>query len=400
MKRFLSALVLLVIFATTNITTVNAASSANVPYGYTYDDSATYKTVYRFYDFSSSRNTYFLAREFYSKGSYVYTSSGVLVSNQSAGAGSKFQGYDESGNFFIVGVNGSLSKLDTTNKVTVLLESGVIKLNYNEDELAYSITTISGTVYLSNFKPAPEVDNDDDYNEPVVSKPSNRVEIYTNSAKELVYDAYASNKLKSRIVVSANGSKVLNATAKVRLTDTLKGAKFVGFDSSYNVYLYEGSSLYRFKNGSWFSAQKMQLSGTYKSFKKDDAGFISQVVTSKNTYTIKQLTVSGKWKAKRTYAVHKSNYITMYVKGKTTSYTLSTSKGVLKLNGKKVASGVSKYGFIGAKKLIYVKNGKIYTATIKNLKKQKICNGKTLKTNSVGLVTKVITSAGKSKKVS
>ena len=402
-KKIISIMLAVVIMFTLVLTpTIAYAASNHDPYGYTYADAVTYRTVYKYYSWNTAKKTYETTREFYSKGSYVYDSAGRLLYNSAVASDSKHIGFDVLGNFYIIGNDGSLQKISASNRTEVLFEEGTIRLNYNADELATTVTTTTGTMYLANLNPAPDVDNDDDViPTPEIEKPKNRVEVYTNSASEQVYEAFYGNKLKTRIIVSSSGSNVLNATAKVRLTDTLKGAKFVGFDSSYNVYLYEGSSLYRFKNGSWFSAQKMQLSGTYKSFQKDEAGFIAKVVTSKNSYTIKQLTTSSKWKASKTYAVHKSNYITMYVKGKTTSYTLSISSGKLKLNGKKIASGVSKYGFVNAKKFIYVKKGCIYTAKIASPNKAtRFCKGKTLKTNSVGLVTKVKTSAGKTKKVS
>lgn len=399
-NRTLIMVLIATIFMTAIGNTTAFAATKNEPYGYTYDDSATYRTVYRYYSWDSKAGAYAPTREFYSKGTYMYTVGGKLILNQTAGSGSKTNGFDKLGNFFIIGNDGSLSKITTSNQMSTVLESGAIRLNYTDQDLAFSVSTNSGSLYLSNLKPAPEVDDDDDYTPPTVEKSQNRVEIYTNSAGETVYDGYSANKIKTKIIVSSDGLKVLNATAKVRLTDTLKGAKFIGFDRSYNVYLYEGGTLYRFKSGKWYSAEKLVLSGQYRTFKKDDDGFISKVVTSKNSYTIKQLTSSGKWKASKTYAVHKKDYVTLYVKGRTSSYTLMLNSGKLKLNGKKIASNVSKYGFIGAKKLIYIKKGVIYSAKLSLPKKAtKICKGKALKTNSVGLVTKV-SSGGKWKKVS
>ncbi|MBQ8634725.1 hypothetical protein IJ425_01050 [bacterium] len=374
--------------------TVNAAE--NTPYGYTYDDAATYKTVYKYYAWSQTKNSYGLAREFYSKGTYVYFGSGTLICNDSISNGAKYNGFDEEGNFFIITKNHALIKVSTTNKVTTLVESGVTRLNYNSDDLAYSVTTTGGAVYLSNLKPAPDTDNDDTYTEPVVVKNANRVDIYTNSANETVYEAYKNGNIKTQLVVSANGANVLNATAKVRLTDTLKGAKFLGFDTNYNVYLYEKGILYRFRDNKWYSAEKLNLSGTYKSYKKDDNGFITKIVTNKTSYTMKQLTTSGKWKASKTYVVKKSGYQTLYVKGSATSNTLALKSGVLTLNGKKIASGVSKYGFTKSKKIIFLKKGAVYTAKLsKPAYVSKFCTkGKTFKTNSLGLVTKVVRTKG------
>ena len=111
---------------------------------------------------------------------------------------------------------------------------------------------------------------------------------------------------------------------------------------------------------------------------------------------MKQLTTASKWKAKKTYVVSKAGYKTLYRKGSTSSYTLSLKSGVLRLNGKKVASGVSQYDFINGKTFAYSKKGTALSASLKNPKKYKrICNGvKKFKTNSVGLATKIVTTKG------
>lgn len=379
-------------------TTAFAADTS--PYGYTYDDAATYRTIYKYYRYDTNKKTYVLDREFYSKGSYLYKSNGTLITSNSLGAGSKYQCFDTAGNFYSILKDLSVSKVDITGKIIDLNLKNAVKFNYNSDDLGISVSTKDGNFYLSNLAPAPETDDDEDTQVPTtVSKPKNRVDVYTNSAGELVYDGYQNSNLKTRIIVSSNGKSVLNATNKVRLTDTLKGAKFIGFDTSYNVYLTEGNSLYRFISGNWYSAQRMALNGSYKSFKRDDNGFISKVVTSNASYTISQLTTPNKWRASKTYAVSKGNYTTLYIKGSTSSHTLSLKSKSLYLDGKKVASGVSKFGFINSKKFAFIKTNKnVYTATLTKPSKAKkvYSGGKSFKTSS-GLTTKVVTTKGTKK---
>lgn len=396
-----SKMLLLVILAMLVVTfiPVQAQAADTSPYGYTYDDAASYRTVYKYYRYDLTKKSYVLTREFYSKGSYVYKSTGVSISNNAAGSGARYQGFDTKGNFFFITKDAKLTKFDTSSKPTVLNLKDCVKLNYNADDLAVSVSTKSGNFYLSNLNPAPETDdNDDNEVPPVAPKEKNRVEISTNSAGETVYDGYKNGTLKTRIIVSGNGKNVLNSTNKVRLSDSLKGAKFIGFDTSYNVYLTEGDTLYRFVSGKWYSAQKMALSGTYKSFKKDSNGFISKIVTTKGTYTIKQLTTSSKWKASKTYAVTKGSYTTLYIKGSTSTHTLALKNGKLTLDGKQVASSVSKFGFINSKKFVFIKKNKtVYTATISAKKAKKVyTGGKSFKTSS-GLCVKVVTSKGTKK---
>lgn len=376
-----------------------ASAKANSPYGFTYDDTAAGKTIYQYYSYSAKEDSYLASRAFYSKGNYVFTSAGVLVCNTSMASGSRYNGFDAKGNFYIVTRSGSLMQVNAVNKVSILIPNGVSKLGYNSDDLAISVTTSTGVKSLSTLQNIPEKDDDDTYNPPVATKQKNRVDIYTNSANEMVYEAYNNGKIKTKIIVKSN-KNVLNSTAKVRLSDTLKGAKFMGFDPSYNVYLYESNgTLYRFKSGSWYSAEKISLSGSYKSFKKDDNGFISKIVTTKNSYTIKQLTTSSKWKANKTYAVKKSGYVTLYIKGSQKSNTLTLKSRKLSLNGKTIASGVSRYGFTASKKIIYLKKGTVYTASISSPKKaKKLCSkAKGFSTNALGLVTKVTLTKGSRK---
>lgn len=392
------ALVFTLIFGTSVPT---FAATTPSPYGFTYDDTAAGKTIYRYYSYSSKEDSYLPTREFYSKGNYVFTSAGVLVCNTSVASGSYYNGFDSLGNFYVVTKSGALNKVDANNKVTVLLTTGAIKLLYNADDIATTVKTTTGSKSLPTLANVPEKDDDDTYNPPTVAKQKNRVDIYTNSANELVYEAFYNNKLKTQIIVNSSGTKVLNATAKVRLSEVLKGAKFMGFDPSYNVYLYENNgTLYRFKSGSWYSAERISLSGTYKSFKKDSNGFISKVVTSKSSYSIKQLTTSSKWKASKTYAVRKSGYVTLYSKGSSRSNTLTLKSSKLSLNGKLIATGVSRYGFTPSKRIIYLKHGTVYTASISSPKSpKKFCTkAKSLYANSIGLVTKVTLTNG-SKKV-
>ncbi len=372
----------------------------NLPYGYTYDDASSGHTVYKYYTYSSSKNSFVASREFYSVGTKVCQKNGTVITNLSAGPGSRYNGFAYGGTFYIITRNGELLSIDNRNKITTILNSGALYLSYNTDELANVVKTSSGSKYLSNLKEAPE--KDDDIVPVPTPQASNRVEIYTNSAGEMVYDAYKANKLVTSIITSSNGKKVLNSTAKVRLSDYVKGAKFMGLDSSYNVYLYEmNGTLYRFKAGNWYSAERISLSSAFKTFKTNDNGFVEKIVTKKATYTIKQLTTSNKWKAKKTYVVSKGNYATLYIKNTTKSHTLMLEKGVLYLDGKAIAVNVKKFGFVSAKKLCYISKNAIYTAPLsKPLNGKKIyskVNG--LKKNSIGLINKVRLKNGKIKKI-
>ena len=384
MKKAIRCLVVLAIMILSFETVVFAASPA--PYGFTYDNVANGRTVYMYYKYNAQRNVYEPAKEYYSKGNKLYNSNGAFVADVYASSG-QYAGFDKNGKFYIITPTQQLLVVESSKKT--LLNSGCLRLAYNSDSIATAVVTSGGWKSLATLKPVPAQDDDDSPAPRPLS--ANRVQQYTNSAGEMVYEGIQNNKVKIRLIVSKAGNNVLNATAKVRLSDTLKGAKFIGLDQKYNVYLYEGSTLYRFKYGKWYSAEKVTLQGTYRSFTNDKNGFISKVVTSSNSYTIQQL-VTADWRAARTYVVKKSNYMTLYIKGKTTSYTLQKkSNGALYFNGKKIATGVSKYGFTSKKKIIYIKGNTCYVASLsKPLKTDFLFNKvKSLVTNSYNLVTKV-----------
>lgn len=396
-KVLLATLLTMVMIFATAIT----AFAASNPYGFTYDDSASGKTVYKYYTYSSTSGNAVVTREFYSKVKSVYNPGGTLITDKAAGSGSMYVGYDVSGNLFIITSDGAIYKYDTKNSLTSVLASGATSFIYNTDDIITKVKTNGGTLDIATLKKVDDVDPGD----PTPTNPTkekNRVERYTNSANELVSEAYKDNKVKVKIVVSKDETKVLNETANVRLTDTLAGAKFLGFDSNYSVYLYEqNGTLYRFKFGSWYTAEKLSLGSAYKKFESDSKGFISKVITENGEFTIKQLTSSDKWKAKKTYAVNKGDYATLYTKGSTKSNTLQLKSGTLYLNGKKVAASVKSFGFVAKNKFAYItKKGVVYTATIKNpasVKKFVTKASKFTTSKSNGLLTKVKLTSGKNK---
>ncbi len=384
--------------------TAFAADMTNDPYGYTYDDAANGHTMYKYYSYNSQSGSYSATRVFYSEGTSVYIESGnLLVSSTSAGSGSRYNGFGITGIFYMITSNGGLISIDSNNMVNTILASGAMNLNYNYDDLAETVTTTSGTLNLSTLSPTtpttptvPTVPN-----QPGTIKTNNRVEIYTNSAGEMVYTAYSASTVKVSITVSSDGLKILNTTNDVRLSDTLKGVKFMGIDSSYNVYMYEtNGTLYRFIFGNWYSAEKIVLDGKFKTMRTDENGFLSTIITDKTTYTLKQLTPSTKWEASYTYAVTKDVYATLYTKGSAKSTTLMLTDGILTLNGKEVDDKVTAFGFISESKFCYIRNGKAYTAPISDpTDYHRLCSDAVnFKMNDIGLVTKVVLSTGKTVK--
>ena len=248
------------------------ASSETDPYGFYYDEASLGRTMYEYYVYDRREDSHIIAKTFYSIGNSVYTGNGELVTNSSAGSGALYNGFATNGDFYFITSSGSLIRVDSAGRQSVQYSSGAISLSYTSDDLAEIVQTTSGNKYLSNLSGAPSgtpgTPGNNNNNKP--GSKTSRVEMYTNTSGEMVRDAYELGNLKVSIVVSKDGKSVLNATYGVRLSDTLKGAKFLGFDTSYNVYLYEkNGTLYRFTFGNWYSAECVRLDSKFKTFRTD-----------------------------------------------------------------------------------------------------------------------------------
>jgi hypothetical protein len=392
---------------TTQVTTVSAAT-ANMPYSYNWVDDSNGNKHIQFYEYT--KNTYMITRRVIIKNKNVYSYDGKLLYSNV-----KEAGYSVAGDLYVILSTGNVEKMTYAGK-KVTYKVNAIKLNFDaEDLVATILVTGKGNVKLAELasianptptpSPSPTPTNPtptpaNPTPTPTPAKAKNRVERTATTSGQRV-KAFQNNKNKVQILVE--GSKVLNETASVRLSDTVKGAKFLGIDKSYSVYLYEtNGTLYRFKFGSWYSAETMKLNGTFKSSKNDSNGFLESVTTNKGTYKVSSLNKPSVWKAKKTYAVNKATYVTLYTKGTTTSKTLSMKNGTLYLNGKKVTNKVTKFGFINSKKFVLLKSGKVYTASISSPTKIKVVNSKkkgTFKPSKLGLVS-TATIGGKSVKLS
>lgn len=388
------------------------ASSETDPYGFYYDEASAGRTMYEYYVYDRREDSHVIAKIFYSVGNSIYTENGVLVSSASAGSGALYNGFATNGDFYFITNTGALVRVDSAGRQSIQYSSGAISLIYNSDDLADVVQTTSGNKYLSSLTAAPSGNPGstpgNNNNNPSGSKTS-RVEIYTNSSGEMVRNAYELGNLKLSIIVSKDGKSVLNDTYGVRLSDTLKGAKFLGFDTSYNVYLYEkNGTLYRFTFGNWYSAECVKLDSQFKTFRTDTNGFISTIITEKSTYTISQLTdtQNNKWVAKETYAVVKDTYATLYTKGTVESNTLTLIDGSLSLNGTVVApkivtglitSTIDDFGFISDKEFCYIREKMVFICSIYDHPENGwlyCTDAVSFNTDKVGLVNQVVLKNG------
>lgn len=399
---------------TTQATTVSAAT-ANMPYSYNWVDDSNGNKHIQFYEFDKNLNSYRITRRVMMKNKNVYSNSGALLYSNV-----KEAGYSVAGDLYVILSTGNVEKLTYAGK-KVSYKINAVKLNFDTEDLVVTIlVTGKGNVKLSDLanivsptptpspspSPTPSPANPTPTPSPITPTPTpakakNRVERTDANGSQKVI-AYQNNKKKMQLLIS--GSKVLNETVSVRLSDTTKGAKFLGIDAQYSVYLSEtDGTLYRFKFGNWYSAESMTINGEVVSVTNDNNGFIVSIKTTKGTtYKVSNLNKPSVWKAKKTYSVNKGTYATLYTKGTSSSKTLKLSKDTLYLNGKKVTNKVTKFGFINAKKFVLLKSGKVYTASISSPSKIKVVNSKkkgNFKPGKLGLIT-TATIGGKSVKLS
>lgn len=389
---------------------VSAATVAKAPYGYSWVDDSNGNKHIQFYEYT--KNTYMITRRVIIKNKNVYSYTGELMYTSV-----KEAGYSSSGDLYVILSTGNVEKMTYTGK-KVSYKVNAVKLNFDAEDLVTTVlVTGKGNVKLADLaninptptpspSPTPSPVTPTPTPSPVTPTPTpakakNRVERTDANGSQKVI-AYQNNKKKMQLLIS--GSKVLNETVSVRLSDTTKGAKFLGIDAQYSVYLSEtDGTLYRFKFGNWYSAESMTINGEVVSVTNDNNGFIVSIKTTKGTtYKVSNLNKPSVWKAKKTYSVNKGTYATLYTKGTSSSKTLKLSKGTLYLNGKKVTNKVTKFGFINAKKFVLLKSGKVYTASISSPSKIKVVNSKkkgNFKPGKLGLIT-TATIGGKSVKLS
>ena len=181
-KTIIAFLIVVISISIIPTTEVSAKSNENAPYGYTYEDAANGRTIYKYYEYNWSKKSYLCSREFYCSRTKVCIKNGTIVTNLSAGSAARYNGFGLTGIFYAISSKGELISVDKNNKITILLPSGVLSLHYTADDLADIVCTSSGNKYLATLKDAPVKDAPADEPEPVPVKPvkkaKDRVEIY------------------------------------------------------------------------------------------------------------------------------------------------------------------------------------------------------------------------------
>lgn len=269
----------------------------------------------------------------------------------------------------------SISALEfKTGKIRKIAEN-VSVLNLNAETMAESVTFKDGTTksikaLLSANTPAVTPDNGTvtvPSPKPTPS-PDKKIKEWTDSTGRHHF------KFGKNEVIVDNKNIYLNDYRISELCNA--GVRFVGIDSKDRVYLFEDKtvSFYRFKVSNIFKPDKIKFAkGTkLQTVVTNKSGYMTKVVTSSGTFTIKQLVADKTWYPKKNYAMNKKGYCTYYLANSSKTYTLTLKKGKLYLGKKLIAKGITRktesFGFY-KKYIRYVYKGKAWQKKIGSKKK-------------------------------
>lgn len=389
--KFLSVLmVLALVFSVMPVTAIQAQAAVedeNPPYAYVWKDASNV-THYQYYEYSFREDAYVVGERVISIGSTVYDTDGKVL-YQSVKTGANNIGYSADGDLYVITKAGNLEKLSSTGNKTTYKNYRYTKLVLDWDDLVTGVVTSTGkeiklsklgTGSTATVTPTPT---------PVPSTKGNRVE--RSGAEAQTIKAYKGKDLMVQLYI--NKGTVLEELADVYLSSTCKGAKFLGLDADFSVYLYEtGGTFYKFTYGNWFFPTTLEVEGELKKYQEDENGFITKLVTTERTYDVSEF--ANKFVADKTYAVQKENYVTLYIKGTDISHTLKVEDGAFWVDDEVIYFDVVDYGFVDENTYIFVfDNGDAYTATIDspwdNFHYERSNVTGLLKSSTTGLVTHV-----------
>lgn len=213
------------------------------------------------------------------KGANLYDTTGARLRSDLKGEGPDYLGYDAKGMLYVVTSQGKLMSLkDNGTTWTTVLSSGANKLYRDDYDLVVKVGTSGGTKTLSSLTGGTSGD--------AVQK---GVQLYMTDGGHVIFDAYRDNKVY--LTVTCDNSYVY--TSGYTLSEDCRGAKFVGIDSDYNVYLQDtNGKIYKFYYGKWTTVYSTTVSKSVLDFVYDDVGFFTGVKTSDGTTNLSKLSFS------------------------------------------------------------------------------------------------------------
>lgn len=221
------------------------------------------------------------------KGSNLYDMAGILITNDLASYSDNKPsvGLNDSGLYFL-SKDGELRYMEHSTDQTYSVAN--VTADYIELDIeSMAVNAVSGrkSWALRNLTFSGNYKRNDD---PAVVNGA-YVKSYANKEdpERIGYDAYYNGK--RLLSTFCRISNVWQSDYNVLLSSTCKGAKFCGYTSAYSIYLYDmqTKTVYEFKLADKFKTAYTVLKGeTVYLFERNDAGFISAIVTDKGTHSV------------------------------------------------------------------------------------------------------------------
>lgn len=221
------------------------------------------------------------------KGNSLYDMAGVLIANDimSYADNKPTVALNNNGLYFL-SKDGELRYMEhSTDQTYSVANVTADYINLDVESMAVSVTAgrkswnLRDLTFSGNYK---RTDNPAVTNGAYVKSYA-----FEGDPEKIGYDAYANGK--RLLTTYCRISNVWQNDYQVLLSSTCKGAKFCGYTSAYSIMLYDMATktVYEFKLADKFKTAYAIIKGeTVYMFERNDAGFISAIVTDKKTHTV------------------------------------------------------------------------------------------------------------------
>jgi hypothetical protein len=206
------------------------------------------------------------------------------VANNLRGAQRRYFGFYDGNTFMFINTNGALISINRSDwAATTLVASGVTELRRNRFDLLTS-AVVNGTqvniVDIISTPPGGEEGTVDRTSGDFVTRSR-------DSQGRFVLEAFRRNN-STMVIHLTDSGRVVNVTANVILTEHCKGARFLGIDDLYGVWLYDEArlELLRFVHGSWNNPQRISLTGELLGITNARDGFMNGVEVWRNNQRV------------------------------------------------------------------------------------------------------------------
>lgn len=284
MKKMISFLLAALVVLSLTVTAFAADTSS---YVYTWVDSNTQLQHVQHYSYDIVGNYMTVDDRITMKNNSLYDMSGVLIANDVMSYTDNKPTVAMSNNgLYFLSKDGELRFMShSTDQTYKVANVTADYINLDIESLAVSVTSGRKSWNLRDLTFSGNYKRTDD---PAVTNGA-YVKSYADKddPERIGYDAYSNGK--RLLTTFCRIGNVWQNDYQRLLTSTCKGAKFTGYTSAYSIMLYDMSTktVYEFKLNDQFKTAYAILKGeTVYMFERNDAGFVSAIVTDKGTHAV------------------------------------------------------------------------------------------------------------------